>query len=134
MIKELLETITSTDVKLDAKAGKVKVSITLGAPAPTPGVKNRGMSVTPARARRVLSIQGIHAGELLSNPITITNKDNTSLKGTWEFALVPAAITTEETSKSRRSRKTTSRAKPKASASIETPTSTDTPTEEESEA
>ena len=126
MIKELLETITSTDVKLNTKAGKVKVSITLG--ARNPGVRDRGMSVTPARARRVLSTQGIHAGELLSSPVTITNVNDTSLKGTWEFALAPDASTTEETPKTRRSRKTTSRAKPKASAS------TDTPTEEESEA
>jgi hypothetical protein len=132
MIKELLETITSTDVKLDTKAGKVKVSITLA--TRNSGVRDRGMSVTPARARRVLGTRGIHAGELLSSPVTITNVNDTSLKGTWEFALAPDASTTEETPKTRRSRKTTSRAKPKASTAIETPTATDAPTEEESEA
>jgi len=119
MIKELLETITDSDVKVDSKKGKVKVSITL-ASRPL-GQRKRGMTVTPARARRVLSLQGIAAGTLLSPPLTISNNDDTTLQGTWEFALSDsdtAEGNTEPSSKSRRSRKTTTRAKPKASATV----------------
>ncbi len=117
MIKELLETITNSDVKVDTKKGKVKVSITL-APRPL-GQRKRCMTVTPARARRVLSLQGIAAGTLLSPPLTISNNDDATLQGTWEFALPDsdtAKDNAEPSSSSRRSRKTTSRAKPKASA------------------
>lgn len=117
MIKKLLEKITTSDVKVDTKNEKVKVSITLG--SRTHGTGERALSITPARARRVAALKGVAAGKLLSTPLTISNQDDNTLQGSWEFSLVTSTSGTEKKQggKSRRQRKTSAKAEPQASAS-----------------
>jgi len=125
-MNNLFDKIASKNLKIDKKGGLIKITITLHPKQP----RERAVLLSPKRVRRFLASEGVVAGALIEGT-SLVNDNSMDLSATWVFSTPEATIAAKEPSKEstkpRRSRKTTTNLK-------KTPAPAPSTDEQESEA